>query len=86
MNSYRMCVQCCWKKVSLHICFQFVFQKQLNDYEIVLWVKHTSRVTDIGITLVKLSNGSCRIDNPAERVLCGQIGIYENSFCSPGFE
>lgn len=49
-------------------------------------VKHTSRVTDIGIILVKLSNNCCRIDNPAERVLCAQIGIYENSFCSPGFE
>ena len=42
MNSYRMCVQCCWKMVSLHICFQFVFQKQLNDYEIVLWVCEAS--------------------------------------------
>ena len=42
MNSYRMCVQCCWKKFSLRICFQFVFQKQLNDYEIVLWVREAS--------------------------------------------
>ena len=42
MNSYRMRAQCCWKMVSLHICFQFVSQKQLNDYEIVLWVCEAS--------------------------------------------
>ena len=44
-------------------------------------VKYTSRVTDTGITLVKLSNGSCKINNPAERVPYGQIGIGENSVC-----
>ena len=42
-------------------------------------VKYTSRVTDIGITLVKLSNGCCKIDNPAERVPYGRTGIGENS-------
>ena len=42
-------------------------------------VKYTSRVTDTGISLVKLSDGFYKIDNSAERVPYGQTGIGENS-------